>query len=139
MLDVGEHRLAELGLEVVVPAEGDVLLHVGVVARRIEERLGAQQPELHVGQRRPVVVHLVLEPARSLARVHTFSIRPFAGVETDRQSSPRARSGRVRRGGRDSDEPATSTPTGSGALPLKTGSGTSTREWPWWAATAWRW
>ena len=89
-LHVGQHRLAELGLEVVVPAEGNVLSNVGVVASGVEERLRTQQPELHIGQRRPVVVHLVLEAAGHLARVHTLSIRPRAGVETDRQPSPRA-------------------------------------------------
>ena len=122
--------LAEIGLEVVVPTKGDVLPDVDIVASGVEERLGAQQPKLHVGQRRPIVAHLVLEPARNLARVHMLSIRLFAGVETDRQPSPRARSGRVRRAGRDSEESATSTPTGSGAFPLNTGNGTSTREWP---------
>jgi hypothetical protein len=55
---VGEHGFPELGLEVVEPPHGELVAHPLIGAGGVEERLPGEEPQLRVGEHRPVVAPL---------------------------------------------------------------------------------
>ena len=54
-IGVGEHRLPELGLEVLEPADGELGTDGRIVTRRVEERVAREEAHVRVRQHRPVV------------------------------------------------------------------------------------